>query len=139
MTLYTSDIETKRRSALKTVITYVTITIFCALFGAIYELFSHEVYSYFMIYAFATPLIIGALPYLCLAISKKNIYPNSISRNLHHSGVATLTVGSILKGVLDIYGTTNHLCIYYFIIGILFIIVSFILFLYGIKTNRNIA
>ena len=137
--MYTSDIEFNRHSDLKTVITYVIIAIFCALFGAIYELFSHEVYSYFMIYAFVPPLVIGALPYLCLAISKKNIYPNSISRNLHHSGVATLTVGCIIKGVLDIYGTTNHLCPYYFVVGILLIILSIIFFFYNIKRSNNIS
>lgn len=136
MTLCTSDIETNKYSALKTALTYVIITILCALFGAIYELFSHEVYSYFMIYAFATPLVLGTLPYLCLAISKKNIFPNSISRNLHHSGVATLTVGSIIKGVLDIYGTTNHLCAYYWIIGVILVTIGITLFLFNIITTK---
>ena len=37
-------------------------TILFALFGAVYELFSHEVYSYYMIYAFGIPLILGVLP-----------------------------------------------------------------------------
>ena len=32
---------------------YLLSTVICALFGAVYELFSHEVYSYYMIYAFA--------------------------------------------------------------------------------------
>ena len=44
---------------------YLTASVFCALFGAVYELFSHGVYSYWMIYAFAFPLLLGAIP--CLA------------------------------------------------------------------------
>ena len=41
---------------------------FLALFGAIYEIFSHEVYSYFMLYAFAIPLAMGLLPYSIIMI-----------------------------------------------------------------------
>ena len=37
---------------------------FCALFGGIYEYFSHEVYSGYMIFAFAIPLFLGAFPAL---------------------------------------------------------------------------
>ena len=32
---------------------------------------------------------------------------------LYHAAMATLTTGSIIKGVLDIYGTTNRLLIGY--------------------------
>lgn len=39
------------------------------------------------------------------------------ARNLYHSGIATLTVGSIVQGVLEIYGTTNALAGYYWIAG----------------------
>ena len=38
--------------------------IFIAVFGAIYEKFSHEVYSYYMIYAFMIPLCLGSFAYL---------------------------------------------------------------------------
>lgn len=37
-------------------------TLFFAFFGAVYEAFGHGVYSYFMIYAFAFPLLMGVLP-----------------------------------------------------------------------------
>ena len=34
-------------------------TVGCALFGAVYERFSHGVYSYWMLYTFAFPLALG--------------------------------------------------------------------------------
>ena len=45
----TSDSELCRRNA-KTALIYLLLTIFCALFGAVYELLSCEVYSFFMLY-----------------------------------------------------------------------------------------
>ena len=45
----------------------------CALFGTVYERFSHGVYSYYMIYAFALPMMLGALPLLLLALRGRAI------------------------------------------------------------------
>ena len=116
MILYTSDINTCR-SSYKTALVYLLISIFVAIFGAIYELFSHEVYSYYMIYAFAFPLIGGVFPFLTVGLFKPNLYPQSISRNLYHSGIGTLTVGGIIQGILEIYGTTNSMMIIYWGVG----------------------
>ena len=88
---------------------YAAATLFCAFFGAVYELFSHEVYSYFMIYAFAIPLVGGVLPFLAIASGCVKRFPGWIFGCFYHAAVATLTVGSIMRGVLDIYGTTNVL------------------------------
>ena len=41
-------------------------TLFLVLFGAVYESFSHGVYSYFMLYAFAIPLVFGVTLYAVL-------------------------------------------------------------------------
>lgn len=86
-------------------------SVFFALFGAVYEHFSHQVYSYFMIYAFALPLALCALPYaLCLRRGRQ--LPDPFP-GLWNAAVLTLTVGSVLRGVLDIYGTTSRLLIVY--------------------------
>ncbi len=116
--MYTSDIEKNKNRALKTSAIFLGASLITGLLGAIYELFSHEVYSYFMIYAFAFPLVGGTLPYLLLGLSKAKRYPNAVCRNLYHAGIATLTVGSIMRGVLDIYGTTNSLTNIYWFAGI---------------------
>ena len=48
-------------SAIKTGLQYFTAALFCALFGAVYELFSHSVFSYYMLYAFMIPLVGGVI------------------------------------------------------------------------------
>ncbi len=117
--MYTSDTDRLQRKWAKAALTYLLASLFCALFGAIYEIFGHGVYSFYMIYAFGFPLVGGTLPFLIMSFTGTQRYPNSLSRNLYHSGIATLTVGSIVRGILDIYGTTNALSNYYWIAGIL--------------------
>jgi len=115
--LYTSDIEGRYGQINKTGFVYLLIALFCALFGAVYERFSHEVYSGYMIYAFAFPLAGGTLPYMMLSVSGCRRLPGRLSLNLYNTGIATLTVGSIMQGVLDIYGTTNDLLKVYWFAG----------------------
>lgn len=95
---------------------YLLVSLFCALFGAVYERFSHEVYSYYMIYAFAFPLLGGAVPCLGLGLYRRAL-PGRAARGLHHAGIAPLTVGSLLQGALEIYGTSNRLVAVYWWLG----------------------
>lgn len=125
MYISVTDMENKR--AVKTAFVYLLISIICALFGAIYEVFSHGVYSFYMIYAFAFPLVGGVLPFAILSFLSTDRYPYALARNLYHSGIATLTVGSIVRGILDIYGTTNSLSNCYWFIGILAVIIGVIM------------
>lgn len=89
--------------------------IFLALFGAVYEAFSHGVYSYFMIYAFAIPLLLGVT--LCAILLAKKIYPSQVFIRLWNAGTVVLSWGSVYAGVLEIYGTTNRLMIVYPVAG----------------------
>lgn len=120
--MYTSDIELNRKRAAKTAFVYLLVALFFVLFGAVYEIYSHEVYSYYMLYAFAFPLVGGTLVFNILSFLKLQKYPNAIACNLYHSGIATLTVGSVVQGVLEIYGTTNTLSDYYWYVGIVLIV-----------------
>ena len=86
---------------------FTAIAAFCLLFGAVYECFGHGVYSVFMLGAFIVPLLFGALP--AWILSKRDARPRTAARWLWYIGVALLTVGSILQGVVEIYGTTNRL------------------------------
>lgn len=112
----TSANKQTRKTITKTAFVYLIVSIVCVAFGAIYELFSHEVYSYFMLYAFLFPLIGGTLPFFVLACSRVRL-PDAIACKLYHAGIAALTVGSLFTGVLDIYGTTNRLTVVYWIVG----------------------
>ena len=136
-TLYTSDINLENRRCLNTSLTYLIISIFCAFFGAVYEVFSHEVYSYFMLYAFAFPLVGGTFPFLIMALVKSK-KPQAVSRNLYHSGIATLTLGSIVNGVLEIYGTTNSLMQFYWLVGTAFVATGIIAYLLSIVLRKDI-
>lgn len=121
MTLSISD--TNNRKSIKAALVYLVVSCVCALFGAVYELFSHEVYSFYMIYAFAFPLVGGSLPFAVYALTGTK-YPPTIARNLYHAGIATLTAGSIVRGILEIYGTTNALSRLYWFAGAGFVIVG---------------
>jgi len=128
--LYISDISLKRN-----LIGNIAGTAFLALFGAIYEAFSHEVYSYFMIYAFAVPLTLGVLPYALLLISLN--YPGRAALNLWNSGIAALSVGCVFRGVLEIFGTTNLLCVVYPVAGSLLLTIGLIIGIVGIQKNKR--
>lgn len=108
---------------------------FCALFGAIYEHYSHEVYSYYMIYAFALPLALGAMPLLTIGLSRLR-QPGRFALNAYNSGLAALTVGSLFKGVLDIYGTTNKLLFVYIALGVLLTLAGLWAYLLGGRQAR---
>ena len=109
----------------RTAFTYLLCTIFVAFFGGVYEIFSHGVWSAWMVYAFAFPLLLGVLPFTWMAL-RRRIARTWVCR-LHHAGVATLTVGSVMQGVLVIYGTTNQLVIWYPIAGLTLLLLAQIL------------
>ena len=96
---------------------FVGATVGVAAFAAIYELFSHQVYSRVLIFAFLIPLFGGVLPYGLLSGSQRSKKPGILAQCLYNSGLATLTAGSIFQGILEIYGTTSHLSIVYWTIG----------------------
>lgn len=103
-------------------------TVLCALFGAVYERFSHGVYSYWMLYAFAFPLLLGVVPlYLLSALGRQRSGP--VRWGLYHAGVAALTVGSLVSGALEIYGTTSPLIAVYWFVGEALILLGGLLFL----------
>ena len=81
-----------------------------------------------MIYAFAFPLALGAFPLLSIAVSKKRV-PSVFALKAWKCGIAVLSVGSIVKGVLDIYGTTNRLIIVYPVMGIILLSFGIITYL----------
>ena len=95
---------------------YLIVTILCAVFGAVYEIFSHGVYAFGMLYAFAFPLLGGLFPAL-LFLKKRRRLPGDATRLLWHFGISALTVGSLFSGALKIYGTTSQLTAVYWLVG----------------------
>ena len=106
---------------------YLAASIVIAAAAAVYGLFSHGVYSYFMTYAFMIPLLAGAMPHLISAMKGADSAAAEKlieSRGTQLAVIATLTVGSLLKGALDIYGTTNMLLIAYPVIAAVIIAIA---------------
>ena len=103
----------------------IGFSVFVLIFGIIYELFSHGVISYYMIFAFLIPLINFLIN--IIFISGK-IKINKLSKNLFSMSIYSFTFLSIIKGVLDIYGTTNNLIFIYLIFGLILLVTSIILF-----------
>ncbi len=135
MTLYTSDrkwIE-RYRAAERNALGYFLTSLFLILFGAVYEHFSFGVYANAMIYAFAIPLLMGALPMMLLTFFRAERLPDRLSRELLGAGIATLSAGSLIKGALEIYGTSSPLTFVYWPAGLALIGFAVIAF-YG--TNR---
>ncbi len=114
----------------RTIIKYIFFTIFILVFGQIYEHFSFGVISKFMVLAPIIPLTLGVFVYVKLLKLKKLGYTES---SLYSNGIYTLLIGSILQGVLEIYGTTNRLIWVYLIVGLFLIIMSMITYIKKIK------
>ena len=100
---------------MKKTIRYLFLSVFVFVFAQIYEYFSHGVYSNYMLYAFLIPFLGLALPRFLLHSLKKTLPANS--RFLWKCGIATLTVGSIYKGILEIYGTNGYFEFPYLLLG----------------------
>lgn len=113
--MFTSD-TARNKAQDRRILIDLLFTLFIALFGGVYESFSHEVYSYFMIYAFAFPLVLGVLPLLVIRMTGA-AYPNRVVVSAVRAGIASLTVGSLVTGALEIYGTTHPLTVVYWIAG----------------------
>ncbi len=114
--MYTSDTRLFRLRAARRALAWLWASVGVGLFGAVYERFGHGVFSFFMVYAFAFPLLLCTLP-LEVASLRGLRLPGRAARGFWDCGVATLTVGSLVRGALEIYGTTNRLTGLYWILG----------------------
>lgn len=96
---------------------YLAVTILCGIFSVVYEAFSHQVYSPFMVYLFAIPLVLGVLPEVLAWVWPPFNVHSAWLRLVQDFAVATLTIGSALQGIVEIYGTTTSYTALYLIVG----------------------
>lgn len=116
---------------------YLLFTAFCAVFGFVYELFSHDVFSPFMGLLFLFPLLLGAFPFYLLGLFSASKLPGVLSRYAYHSGIATLTLGSLLTGVFDIYGTSAPLVSVYWFWGSIITISGILIYFYSLYKRKQ--
>jgi len=101
--------------AIKSMKTWLMISVFCLLFSLIYEMFSFGVISVSMLTVFVYPLILGALA--CF-LMKGNI------GRFYNDGVILLAFASLINGVLEIYGSDTPYTRYMMIAGIVLMILQ---------------
>lgn len=123
-----------RQPRLRRVVRYLISAAVVALAGVVYQQFGHGVRSDFMTYAYTVPLLLGALPATLIfvwrrdATSTKRAHPDGrvgrkraaaqLGAALWACGIATLTIGSLLQGALEIYGTASGWMIWYLWAGV---------------------
>ncbi|MFM0760749.1 hypothetical protein P7J38_00360 [Streptococcus suis] len=133
MTLSTSVTNSTTRVS-RTFISYLAITAFLFIFSRIYESLSYGEVSAFMHYMFCVTLIGGAV-----LLGLLQLIPTlRLSYNLWNSGVATITAGCLLRGIINLSGRSTTLDQPYWYIGAAFLVLSLVsLFINPSANNRR--
>ena len=115
MTLSTLVTKTNKKRFKKTAVVYTLLTVVFFIFSRIYEHFSFGETSVYMHWLFGVPLIGGVV----LLIFQKLI-PNlsRLSLNLWNSAVATIAVGVLFRGIVNLSGRSTTLDLPYWYVGI---------------------
>jgi len=116
--LSTSDtsIRAPRKHIRKTTAAYLALSLLAVAVNYVYGLFGHGVHSGYMTWMFLYPLLGGAVFYNLISLAIPGAIRVSRYRmffNTYNSGIAALTVGSFLKGILYIAGTDSAYTSYF--------------------------
>lgn len=123
MTLFTSDNNYK-----PVIRAYGIATVFCVIFASVYEYFSHRVYSLFMICSPLIPLFGGVVLMLLLKFVEMQ-KPCRLAMTVYNWSMASLTMGSIMSGVFEIYGSKSYFTPVYWIAGLSLFALSTVIYL----------
>ena len=129
--------EKNRKELLQTVGIGLAVSAFCIFFFIIYDLFSHGVRSPFMTYLFAWPLLLIAVPAGVMYLIAPIPGPSLLSTLFWHTGVAALTVSSLLRGVFEIAGNSSlyqHLLMF---VGFAMLGIGAVLYFLGIYLKNS--
>lgn len=146
--MFTSDIKSRGIKSKenfnggfrKTVLVYLILALVSVFIDQLYALFGHGVRSAAMTWMCLYPLIGGALIYLLLHLlipEVKNAAGFRFAFNIYNSGIATLTAGSFLKGILEIAGADSPYTAVFPAVGWIFIAAGISIFF--LKPLRNHA
>ena len=131
--MFISAYNLKRgRPLMKTALAYAAASAYCVMFDRLYAMFGHGVDSAAMTLMFLYPLIGGSLAFALLWLLKPAADATPHYRlyyNLYNSGIATLTIGSLIRGVFEIAGTSSPYTLLYLIAGSLLTAVGAVGFL----------
>lgn len=120
-----------RRWLVRTALIFLLVSAACIAATNIYALFGHGVCSASMDTMFKYPLWMGTAPFSLLAALGKRLRRRRFPRlafNLYNSGIAALTSGAMLYGILEIAGTSSAYQPLLMAAGWIFAAIGFILF-----------
>jgi hypothetical protein len=109
---------------------YLILSVVAIVVDKVYGIFGHGVESASMTGMFLYPLLGGALIYFIIKMFVPYVTEFAGWRafsNIYNSGIITLTIASLLKGIFEIAGTNSIYLIYYYITGGLFIAAGLII------------
>lgn len=122
--------KVKSKHFRKTIITYLILSVTAIVVNKVYASFGHGITSPAMTWMFLYPLLGGALFYFLIDGFLNKIIQFAGYRlffNLYNSGIAALTFGSFLKGVMEIAGADSAYLVLYYLVGGAFIAAGLIL------------
>lgn len=122
--------KNQSKQLVKTIVIYLILSLFAIVVNKVYAIFGHGVSSAAMTWMFLYPLIGGSLFYFLIYAFSSKIIKFAGYRlffNIYNSGIATLTFGSFLKGVMEIAGADSPYLAYFYEVGGLFIAAALIL------------
>ena len=120
--------EKNKKKQLYILIAYAGITAFIALFGAVYEQFSHNAHTPYMWFAWAWVFGFGFIPHLVLYLVPLKKVPGILPGCIYNFGVAMITSRSLFMGVTLIANQPDDKWNYtYLAVSIVFLSVGFIL------------
>ncbi|HFI0235813.1 TPA: hypothetical protein ACGPBC_001448 [Streptococcus suis] len=128
----TSVTKTENKRTIRTFITYLALTAFLFIFSRVYESLSYGEVSFHMHYMFSVTLIGGGLLLGLMTIHRTL---SRLTYNLWNSGVAVITAGFLLRGIINLSGRSTTLDQPYWYVGAGFLILAvFSLFIKQAKT-----
>lgn len=128
----TSATNSNSKRAIRTFMTYLALTSFLFIFSRVYESLSYGETAFHMHYLFCVTLIGGSLLLGLMTIHRTL---SRLTYNLWNSGVATITAGFLLRGIINLSGRSTTLDQPYWYVGAGFLtLVAISLFIKQAKT-----
>lgn len=128
--MFTSD-TSGRRGAVRSAAVWLGVALFCLIFNLIYARYSHGVSSAYMSYMYLYPLLGGALVYGLTGMLPRVRMPGKVAANAWNSGLAALTVGSLLRGIFEIAGTESAYQVWFVIGGMILLGIGVVAYVTG--------
>lgn len=120
MTLSLSENHETRNYLKRTARIYGIVSIVTIVFSTIYEFNSHGVYSVHMICLFLYPLLGGCAVFALLSLLcrlNRKIRISWLALSWYQAALLTFMAGSLISGILEIYGTTSGYTAFFWYIG----------------------